>query len=487
MGRSILFITTDQQRYDALGCNGGTIARTPVIDALAAEGLNYSRAYNQNTVCMPARSTMLTGQHVRSHGVVANGIPLPTDAPSVAAHLRDRAGYRTALLGKAHFEPGWDPHHRWEENRRPRDGDIGEWRGFETAINVMHTALYPDGRPALHYGYWVEEHHPEHLRSFAKLLSAKGGGDTGAPETKNNPIEREWYHTDWVADHTIAWLDALAPDDDFFCWMSFPDPHHPWDPPASELHRVPWQELDLPERYIGDHATARRVLGAKPAHWLAFWEGSWSNFEGGPGSFNPRLLTADMLREVNAKTHVMNELLDEAIGRVVERLRQLGRWDDTDVVFTTDHGELQGDFGLLFKGPFHCEALMHLPFLWRPAPSAGLPTGVTVSDHVGQVDLARTFCNIAGVEPTGCRATCCRPPTARPGGSGSSPSGTASSRRWACTCAPSTVTGGPARCTSRRPGGSPTGWRRSTWCSRCSAGCGPSGSSTRAPRASSTT
>ena len=98
MGRKILFVTTDQQRYDALGCNGNTIARTPVIDRLAAEGIVYRRAYNQNTVCMPARSTMLTGQYVRTHGVVANGIPLPTDAPSVAAHLSEHAGYRTALL-----------------------------------------------------------------------------------------------------------------------------------------------------------------------------------------------------------------------------------------------------------------------------------------------------------------------------------------------------------------------------------------------------
>ena len=58
--RNILFITSDQQRFDSLGCNGGTIARTPAVDGLAAEGLNYRRAYNHNTVCMPARSTMLT-------------------------------------------------------------------------------------------------------------------------------------------------------------------------------------------------------------------------------------------------------------------------------------------------------------------------------------------------------------------------------------------------------------------------------------------
>ena len=68
MGRKILLITTDQMRYDALGCNGGTVARTPAIDALAAQGINYRRAHNQNVICMPARATIMTGQHVASHG-----------------------------------------------------------------------------------------------------------------------------------------------------------------------------------------------------------------------------------------------------------------------------------------------------------------------------------------------------------------------------------------------------------------------------------
>mgnify|MGYP002480687238 CR=1 FL=1 len=108
MGRKILFITTDQQRYDALGCNGGGIARTPVIDALARNGIVYDRAHPQNVVCMPSRSTMLTGQHVSTHGVWMNGVPLSSDAPSIASDLR-RSGYRTALIGKAHFEPFIDP------------------------------------------------------------------------------------------------------------------------------------------------------------------------------------------------------------------------------------------------------------------------------------------------------------------------------------------------------------------------------------------
>ncbi len=185
--RNILFITTDQQRYDSLGCNGGSVARTPVVDQLAKEGINYTRAYNQNTVCMPARSTMLTGQYVRTHGVVANGIPLPTTAPSIAQYLHDKAGYRTALLGKAHFEPGFDPDLRFEENARVARRDTGPWRGFERSEQAMHAAAWGD-HPIAHYGRWLKDNHPEHLHSFAGLLQAAPGGDTGAPETKNNPI-----------------------------------------------------------------------------------------------------------------------------------------------------------------------------------------------------------------------------------------------------------------------------------------------------------
>jgi arylsulfatase A-like enzyme len=156
MARNILFITTDQQRYDSLGCNGGTIARTPVVDRLAAEGIRYERAYNQNTVCMPARSTMLTGQYARTHGVVCNGVPLPTDAPSIAAHLAETGGYRTALLGKAHFEPGFDLHQRWAENRRAVQGDTGPWRGFERSVQVMHAAGF-EKFPLAHYVRWIRD------------------------------------------------------------------------------------------------------------------------------------------------------------------------------------------------------------------------------------------------------------------------------------------------------------------------------------------
>jgi arylsulfatase A-like enzyme len=392
MRRNILFITTDQQRYDSLGCNGGKIAKTPVADRLAATGINYRRAHNQNVVCMPARTTMITGQYVRTHGVFANGVALPPDAPSIAAWLHEKAGYRTALLGKAHFEPGIDIAGRWHENRMGREGDTGPYRGFERMELAMHVPL-----GGWHYSVWLQNNHPDEIGGFAPILSALGGGDTGAPECKYNPIPREHYHTDWVADRTIVFLNSLGADEPWFVWMSFPDPHHPWDPPAAEARRrVKWQDLDLPPGHPGSREKIEKILSQKPRHWLEWYEGRFRNFEGGPMTFIPCQMTHDQVREINALTHVENELIDEACGRVLKRIAERG-WDErTDVFFTTDHGELQGDFGLVFKGPYHVDALMHLPLIWRPAPSAKVAPA-EISEPVGQLDFAPTFCEIAGV------------------------------------------------------------------------------------------
>jgi arylsulfatase A-like enzyme len=397
--RRILLVTTDQQRYDTLGCNGGTVARTPVVDGLAAGGVRYERAIPQSVVCMPSRSTILTGQHPTTHGVWMNGVPLPEDAPSVASVLHG-AGYRTALVGKAHFQPFLDPFMRFTENEIARHGTEplnGVHRGFEHLEFATHTPLGP-----MHYARWIAHEHPEAAAMFYNVLdpvmqvNAAGGGDTGAPQVHVNPVPKEWYHTDWVADRTIGWLDTLADDEPWFCWMSFPDPHHPWDPPQSEVGRIDWRDVPLPAGYPERAEDRERLLDDKPRHWRLWYDGELvSNYEA-PADWVPATMTADQVREVNARNAVECELIDEAIARVLGRIGERGWDDDLDIFFTTDHGELQGDFGLLFKGPYHVDALMRLPLVWRPAPSSGGAPSV-VTTPVGLVDLAPTFCDIAGV------------------------------------------------------------------------------------------
>ncbi|MGB6057722.1 MAG: sulfatase-like hydrolase/transferase [Microthrixaceae bacterium] len=408
MARRILFVTTDQQRYDTLGCNGGTLARTPVVDALAENGVRYERAVPQSVVCMPSRSTMITGQHPATHGVWMNGVPLPVDAPSVATLLH-REGFRTSLVGKAHFEPFLDPLGRWGENRLSRlgtdtiqsrqfDGQMGPHRGFEHMQFSTHGAA-----GWLHYADWIRRNHPEAADYFYPVLdgelevNASGFGDTGAPQVKHNEIPKEWYHTDWIAERTISWLDGLGDDEDWFCWMSFPDPHHPWDPPASELGRINWRDVDLPAGYPESSSERERILDDKPRHWRLWYDGRLvSNYEA-PAKWVPASLTADQVREVNALNAIECELIDEALGRVLRAIGRRGWDDDLDIVFTTDHGEFQGDFGLLFKGPYHTDSLMRLPLIWRPAPSRAVPAAV-VTAPVGLIDLAPTFCQIGDID-----------------------------------------------------------------------------------------
>ena len=257
--------------------------------------------------------------------------------PSIAAELHD-AGYRTALVGKAHFEPFIDPFGRFSENMVAASGEPTAWHDLADGTRAPHRGfdhMEFAGHGAagnLHYVGWLRENHPETIMKFVPNLDAdlevttEPGGDTGAVQVRNtNDINRDWYHTDWVADRTIAWLDSLQQDDDWFCWMSFPDPHHPWDPPKSELHRVDWRDLDLPVGYIADAEERERVLAEKPAHWMGWYDGSFvSNYEA-PLKWVPATLQPDNIREINAMVHVKNELIDEAVGRVLAGIREIGR------------------------------------------------------------------------------------------------------------------------------------------------------------------
>ncbi len=389
MGRNILFVTTDQQRFDALGCAGNAFARTPHGDRLAREGIRYRHAFTNNVVCMPSRSTMFTGLHPRTHGVVANGIALPDDGTGITHWLKRKAGYRTALIGKAHFEPAVDLRQRFTQNRMSSEGSYGPWFGFDHVELSFHG---PAG--ASHYARWLQEKHPEHVLGFAPILIGVPGGDTGAPETANNPIPKELYHSAWVAERTRAWLETVADDDDFFLWVSFPDPHHPWDPPLEAIRHAR-ADIPLPPGHPGSRARAIEILEGKPRHWLDWYLGRFANAEGGPAGFVPSALGDDQLREIIAKIHAENELVDEALGDILGHLERRGLLARTDVIFTTDHGELQGDFGLLFKGPYHVDSLMRIPLIWRPAaPTPALEIDAPVS----MVDLVPTFCAIADVE-----------------------------------------------------------------------------------------
>ena len=311
------------------------------------------------------------------------------------------AGYRTALIGKPHFEPFLDPFGRFTENRFARDGHaVGGRTAASSTSSPRRTA--PPGRCTTRAGWPPSTPRRSGCStpcSTARWRSTPPAAATPARRrctTTRSP--REWYHTDWVADRTIAWLDSLDADDDWFCWMSFPDPHHPWDPPAvrARPRRLARRAAARPATSrIGRRARARPRRQAAPLAGLvrrqarlqlrgaARLGAGHADRRPGPRGQRPQR------RRVRADRR-------GARAGAGGRSPRAGWDDDVDVVFTTDHGELQGDFGLLFKGPYHVDGLMRLPLIWRPAPSAGVAPAV-VSRPVGLVDLAPTFCAIAGL------------------------------------------------------------------------------------------
>ena len=136
MNRNILLITTDQQRYDSLGCTEGNIARTPTIDSLASTGISYTKCFGQNATCTPARSTIITGMHPHTHGAWALGVPLADDTPNVARLLSEH-GYNTGLVGKGHFQPTADRNGRFSEGLVAASNP-GPLLGFDRAVLCGH-------------------------------------------------------------------------------------------------------------------------------------------------------------------------------------------------------------------------------------------------------------------------------------------------------------------------------------------------------------
>lgn len=387
---NILLITTDQQRVDSLGCYGNTIVATPTIDALATAGIRYGRAQPQTAVCTPSRSTILTGQHPGTHGVWCNGVSLPADAPSVAQLLHDN-GYRTCHIGKLHFEPKTT----FDVNEQP-EGWTGPHRGFEHVETVDHF------RKNGHYAQWLREQlgdegFDKHITETMSAWTAGRGGDTGAPETVYSELPAELHPSNWAIERVLAWLDSDGTGDDdkpWFIWLSLDDPHHPFNPPAPYARRYDWREMPLPKSYPTTEEQVESDLGTKPWQYKAWFDGSLRMHEGTNGD-DLTFVGPDQIREMTALTYAMVDLIDDALGRLFEGLEQRQQASQTHYIYSTDHGELLGDHGLIFKGPFHLDGTVHIPLIWKQPEDTH--AGRKVADPVGLVDLAPTIASIAGV------------------------------------------------------------------------------------------
>lgn len=377
---NFLFITTDQQRWDAVGIHN-PVLRTPCMDRLAREGVQFSRMYPTNAICMPSRASMITGRSQRGHQVFNHDVNLSEAIPVLGDSLRE-SGYETALIGKAHFRtadledvlPDHPP------DGAPVNPENGLWYGPYYGFNYaeLHTGhAYPAG----HWRVWLEQNHPEGLMLWRKDHAL--APPTGAYTSWKNALPAAWHYTHWTGQRTLNWLRNRDPSQPFFLWMSFADPHQPFAPPRPYCDM--YSPSDMPDPVPPED------VQNKPPHygWARCGKryGGYNTLTGWDGSH---------YGEIVAHYYGLTTFIDDAMDNVFEELNRQGLWEQTHVVFTSDHGEGLKDHGIAAKPMMSYESVNRVPFFWRQ------PSGEKRRVYDGvmtQLDLTPTFLDLAGAEP----------------------------------------------------------------------------------------
>ena len=406
---SIVVFVADQLRPDHLGFAGNLPVRTPHLDGLAARGHVFDRAYVANPVCMPNRATIMTGRWPSAHGLRTNGLPLDPGADTFARTLR-RSGWQSSAVGKLHFQPmGW-PFEEWQLAeikanlpalyRRAVEGPFGE--SFESWEDFQRHAAADVRLPEDYYGFddvaLTTGHGDRMSGNYVHWARARGhdpmtmAGAAHSPEAYQDwssqvyrsAVPAALHPTTYVADEAIARLQRFAADGrDFLLFVSFPDPHHPFAPPAEYWDRHDPADMPLPASFDDDHTDSpehiRRIAARRgtpdPDETI-----TWAP-------------TADQYRHALAAELGAVEFIDDSVGRVLATLESLGLTESTTVAFTSDHGDMFGDHGLLLKHFTHYQGILRVPLVIAQ-PGAGAAHHPEV---VTSADIAPTLLDLAGV------------------------------------------------------------------------------------------
>ena len=365
---NILWLCTDQQRFDTLGCYGNPFVRTPNLDRLAQSGVRFANAYCQNPVCTPSRASFLTGRYPRTCRTRQNGQSIPEDEVLVTRLLHD-AGYIGGLSGKLHISTC---NYAVCKTRERRINDGYDYFAWSHGHGPAHEWPMHD------YALWlqrqgVEYSHP--LREDSRYVRV------GMPP--------ELHQTKWCADCAIEFMEAVKNEGrPWFFSINWFDPHHAFDPPAAYLERyLPiLDQIPLPNYEEGELANKSPLQ--RLDHLGAY---------GKRGSFAYDDMTERDHRLIRAAYYAMIDFIDVQVGRLVDYLEASGQLDNTVILFHSDHGESLGDHGLYLKGGYFYEGSVHVPLImaWKDR----FLSGVTADAPVELVDLAPTLLDLCGLPP----------------------------------------------------------------------------------------
>lgn len=393
---NILLISSDQQHWSQLGCLNPEV-KTPHLDKLADEGRLFHRAYCPNPTCTPTRASIITGMMPSAHGAWALGTKLREEIPTLGEYLQ-KSGYRTSLIGKAHFQPLKSTPEYPSLESYPIMQDLNFWKdfhgpfyGFEhVEITRPHTYEAHVGQ---HYAIWMEEKGLTNWRDH--FLPP-----TGTSPTQHGAwtLPEEFHYNPWIAEKTNAQIDQHAGQNEpFFLWASFFDPHPPYLVPEPWASMYDPATLTVPDLVPGEHDRNPGHFGESQKDDPDFGKMALEEPHGatGHGCHGHRQTHEERARNL-AIYHGMMSMTDHYIGKILDHLNEKGLAGNTLVVFTSDHGHFYGQHGLVAKGPFHYEDLIRVPLLARWPGQIRART----QSHAIQslVDLPATFLAAAGSE-----------------------------------------------------------------------------------------
>lgn len=361
MRPNILWICTDQQRFDTIHALGNSKIRTPHIDGLVNEGVAFMQAYAQSPVCTPSRAAMLTGRYPRTTRCRQNGQQIPADERLLPRILADH-GYDCGLAGKLHLSSC-------------ANGRVEE--RIDDGYRVFHWSHHPQPD-------WPENAYTQWLAMHGKTWDELYTGE----ETRftKRGIPAEYHQTTWCAEMACDYIRERAGEKQPWLFnVNFYAPHHPFDPPGEYLDRYDPAEMPLPKSREGE-------LDNKPKFQQL--DHIWAH--NSPGYYPTGQMTDEEARQVVAAYYAMIEHIDHEVGRMLAALDETGQRDNTIVIFMSDHGEMLGDHGLLLKGPHFYDEAVRVPLILRWP--GHFQAGLQAEGLVELIDLAPTLLECAGLE-----------------------------------------------------------------------------------------
>jgi arylsulfatase len=356
---NILFILTDQHRFDFLSCAGSDFIRTPNIDRLAESGMHMKQCFTNAPVCAPARLGLATGLQPSRLGALDNHAYLPLTVPTMYQRFRDH-GYRVGCVGKLDLaKPD-------KYNGRHGDRPCVYSYGFTHPVEIegkMHAGMHD--KPHGPYGFYLQERGTYSILHNDYRERSSKGWIAGA--SKDSALSTDDFADTYIGRRAAEWIESIPNDFPWHLFVSFVGPHDPYDPPTEYANR--YRNADMP-------VPLQDEMENKP-EWVR----------------KKRVVISDEeVAHTRRQYCAAIELIDDQIGMIMESLKQRGMSENTIIIFTSDHGDMLGDHGLYQKSVAY-EPAIHIPLI---VSGPGIRKGQSDA-LIELIDINPTLCELVGL------------------------------------------------------------------------------------------